>query len=83
MVRVVKCNDEAKTLSVELKKEIEKLRNTLNKLESNTVLLQKGEIWNGTNAYETNKSLTGHLDHDKTLLNKLEKCSESLETLVK
>jgi len=84
MVRKVKCNEEeAKDLSIELKKEIEKLRVLLNKLETNINSLDNGEVWNGINACEVNKSLTGHLDHDKTLLNKLEKCSDALETIIK
>ena len=75
--------EEAKALSVEIQKEINKLKTTLNKLETNITLIQSGDIWNGANACEVNKALNGHLDHDKTLLSKLEKCSLSLEEIVK
>ena len=84
MVRKVKYNeDEAKTLSLELQAEILKLKTAIGKLENGINSLESGEGWNGSNAYDVNQSLVGHLDHDKTLLNKLEKCSESLESLVK
>ena len=75
--------EDGKTLSLELQKEIDRLRKTLDKLEKNIDIIQTGENWNGANAYQINKSLTGHLDHDKTLLSKLEKCSESLESAIK
>ena len=84
MVKTIKYNgDEAKALSVELKKEVEKLKKVLNKLETNIGLLQTGANWNGANAYEVNQALVGHFDHDKTLLSKLEKCSETLESVSK
>lgn len=83
MVKKVKYNkDEAKTLSLELEAEVLKLKTLLNKLETNVGLLQTGENWNGANAYDVNQSLIGHLDHDKTLLSKLEKCSDSLKTSI-
>ncbi len=84
MIRKVNCNEnESNKLSAELKKELEKLNNLVNKLETNIGTIQKGEIWNGPNAYESNKSLVGYLDHDKTLLSKLEKCSDTLESAIK
>lgn len=83
MVKVIKYSDEAKDLSDDLKKEVSRLKTLLNKLETNVYMLQSGDIWNGNNACEINKSLIGHLDHDKTLLNKLEKCSDTLEVLSK
>ena len=83
MMNVTNNMEEAKALSVELQKEINRLRTVLSKLENNIVLVQSGENWNGVNAYEINKALNGHLDHNKTLLNKLEKCSLSLEEIVK
>ena len=76
-------NDEVKALSVELKKEVKKLSDLLNKLETNIGLLQTGASWNGANAYDVNQALLGHFDHDKNLLKKLEKCSEDLEAIVK
>lgn len=76
-------NVEAKALLMELKKEINKLKTTLNKLETNIGLLQSGDRWNGVNAYEVNQALVGNFDHNKTLLNKLEKCYETLESVVK
>jgi hypothetical protein len=84
MVKVVKANtDEAKALSVELQKELKKYKVLLSKLETNIGLLQTGANWNGSNAYEVNQALIGHFDHNKTLLGKLEKCSETLETAIK
>lgn len=83
MVRKVKCNDEVKDLSIELQKELVKLKNLLSKLETNIGLLQDGSYWNGTNAYDVNKSLIGNFDHNKALLSKLEKCSETLESVSK
>ncbi len=83
MTKVVNNIEEAKALSVELQKEVNRLKGILSKLETNITLIQSGDIWNGANAYEVNKALNGHLDHDKTLLNKLEKCSLSLEEIVK
>lgn len=79
--------DEAKALSLELQAEVLKLKTLLEKLESNINALQTGDkngaYWNGVNAYDVNKSLVGHLDHDKTLLSKLDKCSEHLSSIVK
>jgi hypothetical protein len=84
MVKKIKYNaDEAKALSLELQVELLKLKTALNKLETNVVLLQDGGNWNGANAYEVNQSLIGHIDHDRTLLSKLEKCSISLNELTK
>lgn len=84
MVKKIKYSeDEAKTLSLELQAELLKLKTALNKLETNVVLLQDGSNWNGANAYDVNQALVGHLYHDRTLLNKLEKCSESLNTIIK
>lgn len=76
-------NEEGKALSLELQKELERLKKALDKIEKNIGVIQTGESWNGVNAYEINKSLSGHLDHDKTLLSKLEKCSEALESAIK
>ena len=78
MVRTVKYENESKELAVELQKELAKLKTSLAKLETNIGLLRSGENWNGANAFEVNQSLVGHFDHDNTLLNKLEKFSESL-----
>lgn len=83
MVRTVKYENENKELAVELQKELAKLKTSLAKLETNIGLLQSGENWNGANAFEVNQSLVGHFDHDNTLLNKLEKCSESLNGAIK
>lgn len=75
--------DEAKALSLELQKEVSRLKTLLNKLETNICILQSGDVWNGANAYDISQGLIGHLDHDKNLLNKLEKCSETLESVIK
>lgn len=79
--------EEAKTLSIELQKEIEKLSKSLEKLESNIDLLQigdrNGSYWSGDNAKEFYKASLGHIDHDRTLIKKLEKCSEQLEIAIK
>lgn len=84
MVRKVQSTEEeVKELSSELQKEVVKLKALLSKLETNITSLESCTVWNGANAYEVNKSLKGHLNHDKTLLNKLEKCSVTLESLIK
>lgn len=84
MVKKIKCNDEeSKTLAIDLEKEIKKLRVSINKLETSIGLLQTGAHWNGANAYDVNKALVGHLDHDKTLLNKLEKCLADYKAAIK
>lgn len=83
MVKKIKYSEEeAKTLSLELKKELIRLKASINKLETNIGLLQTGGHWNGANAYDINKGLVGHLDHDKTLLNRLEKCSETIKASI-
>ena len=83
MVKKIKVNaDEAKTLSLELEAEVLKLKTLLSKLETNIGLLQTGASWNGSNAYDANQALVGHLDHNRTLLSKLEKCSENLKSIV-
>ena len=84
MVKKIKYSeDEAKALSLELQVELLKLKTALNRLETNVVLLQDGGNWNGANAYEVNQALIGHIDHDRTLISKLEKCSESLNAITK
>lgn len=88
MIKKMKYNEEeAKTLSLELQTEILKLKNALNKLETDVAILQTGDVngpfWNGANAYEFYKASLGHIEHDRTLLKHLEKCSESLELIVK
>ena len=83
MIRKVIYNDESKDLSVELEKEIAKLKKLIYKLETSVGLLQAGAYWNGANAYDVNQGLIGHLDHDMTLLKKLENCSESLKIAIK
>ena len=79
--------DEAKTLSLELQKELDKLSKALDKLENNIDLLQigdrNGSYWAGDNAKEFYKASLGHVDHDRNLIKKLEKCSEQLETAIK
>lgn len=79
--------DEAKTLALELEAEVLKLKTTLDSLESDLVQLQVGDnnepYWNGKNAYDFHKSALGHLDHDKTLLTNLEKCSDNLNSAIK
>lgn len=80
-------NDEVKTLSLELQAEILKLKGALSRLEANMYVLQNGEnnepYWNGKNAYETNKVVLGHIDHDKTLIKNLDKCFEHLDSIIK
>lgn len=84
MVKTIKySDDEAKTLSLELQAEVLKLKTAISKLDISINSIQDGEYWNGSNAYDVQQALIGHLDHDKTLLNKLEKCSEGLEAIVK
>ena len=83
MVKKIKYSEEeAKTLSLELKKELIRLKASINKLETNIGLLQTGGQQNGANSYDINKGLVGHLDHDKTLLNRLEKCSETIKASI-
>ena len=79
--------EEAKTLSLELQTEISRLKNSLAKLEVDLDVLQigdkNGSYWNSANSYEFYKSALGHLDHDRTLLKNLEKCSEHLDSVIK
>jgi hypothetical protein len=83
MIKRIKVNqDEAKSLSLELEAEVLKLKTLLSKLETNIGLLQTSGSWNGANAYDVIQSLIGHLDHDYTLLSKLEKCSDNLKSIV-
>ena len=79
--------EEAKTLALELEAEVLKLKTALEGLETDLVQLQLGDnnepYWNGKNAYDFYKSSLGHLDHDKTLLTNLEKCSDYINSIVK
>lgn len=88
MVKKIKYNEEELLkLSKELQSEMIKLKNSLNKLETNVAVLQTGDkngaFWNGENAYEFYKASLGHIDHDRNLLKHIEKCSISLEEMVK
>lgn len=78
-------NQELKALSMELRTELLKLENALNKLDDNLVLLQNNEsmqsVWTGVNAYTSIKGCLAHSDHDKNLLKNLCKCSDYLESL--
>ncbi len=79
--------EEAKTIALELEAEVIKLKTALDGVESDLVQLQIGDnnepYWNGKNAYDFHKSALGHLDHDRNLLNNLEKCSDCLNSIVK
>ena len=44
MTKVINNIEEAKALSVEIQKEINKLKTTLNTLETNITLIQSGDI---------------------------------------
>ena len=78
-------NNETQLLSLELQKEVMVLRQGLNLLKENIDLLQNGDskglFWNGENALNISKSLLGHYDHDKVLLDNVLKCSEYLDSL--
>ncbi len=79
--------DDVKVLALELESELAKLKATLDNMESDLVQLQLGDnngpYWNGKNAYDFHKSALGHLDHDRNLLNNLEKCSDYLNSIAK
>lgn len=79
--------EEIKALVKDLESEIKKFKSALVKLETSAGILQTGDkngpYWNGESAIEFNKSLLGHFDHDRNLLNSLEKSLDYLKSLSK
>lgn len=75
-----------KDLAKKLNNEVQKFKGSLNKLQEDVDLLQKGDginpYWNGENAYNWTMSCLAHIDHDKELLKHLEKCSDYLNISV-
>ena len=75
---------EKKTLALELQKEISKLETAVYKLETDIITLQSGDkngpYWNGSNAYDALSACVGHLEHNKTLVDNVKKCSEYINS---
>ena len=70
-----------KALATSLVKEVEELEKNLQELKENIDLLQNGEVWDGMNALNTNKALSGHYDHNMVLLENVKKCSEYINSV--
>ena len=68
----------------DLQKEVAKLEKSINKLNDDIaklVISKENTInWNGNNAIKISKSLLGHLEHDKVLLENIKKCLEYLNS---
>ncbi len=75
---------DVEALALELKAEVLKLKNALTKLELDLGLLQTGNsdgpFWDGENAYLFMRNCSGNFDHNRVLLENLEKCSEYVST---
>ena len=75
-----------KELSKQLSDEVLKFQKALFKLERDINMMQNGDgvtpFWNGKAACDWTKSCLAHIDHDKVLLEHLEKCSDYLTASV-
>ena len=78
---------EVKDLAKKLDSEVKKLKKAISSLENDVNKYQKGDnvkpYWNGLEAYNWTRSTLAHIDHDKVLLEHLEKCSDYLSASVK
>lgn len=79
-------NNDINLLAMKLKTEVVRLKNALSQFETDIGMLEtgndKGPYWNGEGAYNFIKSSTGNIDHNKTLVDNLEKCVEYVDSLV-
>lgn len=79
-------NIQVKDLSKHLSDEVLKFKKALIKLEKDVNMMQNGDgytpFWNGKSACDWTKSCLAHIDHDKVLLEHLEKCSDYLTAKV-
>lgn len=77
---------QVKDLSKRLNDEVLKFKKALTKLEKDVDMMQRGDgitpFWNGKSACDWTKSCLAHIDHDKVLLDHLEKCSDYLTATV-
>lgn len=75
-----------KDLSKKLNDEVSHFKKALSKLEKDVDKLQKGDgnepYWNGKSACDWTMNCLAHIDHDKVLLEHLEKCSDYLTASV-
>ncbi len=80
-------NEELVALSENLDLEISKLKLAMDNFEKDIVELQNGDgnksYWSGEKAYSSIKSCLGYIEHDKYLLNELNRCSQHLNWLNK
>ncbi len=79
-------NDEIKKVSNDLKVEIKKITDALDKMEKDVSILEAGDdngpYWNGNTAYTVIKNCLVQLDHNRALLKNLTKCSDYLDSLI-
>ncbi len=79
--------EEIKKIVQELTVSAEKLRKSLEKLEEDVKVIEKGDVngsyWNGNNAYDCMKTTLLQLECDRDILKSLEKDIVYLESLVK
>lgn len=77
---------QVKDLSKRLNDEVIKFKKALTKLEKDVDMMQRGDgvtpFWNGKSACDWTKSCLAHIDHDKVLLDHLEKCSDYLTATI-
>ena len=82
---MIEKNEELVALSENLDLEISKLKLAIDNFEKDMIELQNGDgnksYWSGENAYMSIKSCLGYLEHNKYLLNELNRCSEYLNNL--
>ncbi len=79
-------NDDVKKVAAELKVEIKRIKDALEKMESDVCSLEAGDdngpYWNGSTAYSVIKNCLVQLDQDRALLKNLVKCSDYLDSLI-
>lgn len=76
-----------KQLSNSLDTEVSKFQKALKALIADVDQLQKGDAdgpyWNGALAYNWVSTCLKHIEHDKVLLDHLDRCSDYLSAIVK
>ena len=78
-------NSQIKSLSDNLKSEINKLAFSLSSLEKSVLALQKGDdsgsYWKGKNAYVSIEKCFNQIENNYRLIQNLNKCSSYLDSL--
>ena len=78
-------NSQIKSLSEDLKSEINKLAFALSSLEKSVLILQKGDengsYWKGKNAYTSIEKCFTQIENNYRLIQNLNKCSSYLDSL--